>query len=399
METKKTESVKYKAQVHELRFIESILSRPAWLTFSIILMAFLAATIFLWISGYNPGYLYYAIIRNVLGIDLLKIGSKVFFNARLIAEWLTTSVPLILTGLSMAFALKVGLWNIGAEGQYTMGMTATILAAFYLPPIPVLHSILAILIGIIAGGLWGAIIGWFKARYQVSEVVGTIMMNYIALYTLRILVRGIPGTNTFKTPDFPATALLQSDFLRQITNNSRLNLGILWLVGAALVYYIILEKTSLGLSLKITGLNPEAARYAGVKIKRNLIFSMFLAGAFAGLAGAIVTLGSYDYARLLSGMDNYGFTGITVALVSQGATLPTIYAGLLFGALQAAQGAMQLQGIPSEIVQIIIGLIVTLIAFQTGLSYLLRKRRNKLRQRITLAAIEINQWQDNAVKQ
>lgn len=208
------------------------------------------------------------------------------------------------------------------------------------------------------------------------------MMNYIAYYLLRIVLRQIPGTTARRTPDFPETATLSVDWLRELTNNSRLNQGLLWVVIAVVVYYIILEKTSFGLSLKLTGHNSDAARYSGANIQRNLVLSMSLAGAFAGLAGIIVALGSIDYGRLLEAMDNYGFTGITVALVSQGATMPTVYAGLLFGALQSSAPSMSTQGIPPEIVQIMIGLIVIFAGIEKTVRRGMTLRISKLRRQI-----------------
>ena len=365
-----------------LFLIDIILSRPALLTLGIIVAAFLVATVFLLLSGYNPLYMYSSVIRSVLGLDLTRIGGSRFFNSRFIGEWLTVSVPLILTGLSMAFALKTGLWNIGAEGQYTIGVMTATLAAFLLPPLPLLHSVFCVLLAAVAGGIWGGLVGLFKACFQISEVVCTIMMNYIALFLLRIFVRLIPGTNTYRTPDFPPTALLEAPWLRDLTNRSDLGYGLFWGILAVILYYIILEKTSLGLTLRIAGHNQDGARYAGIPIYRNMTASMFISGTFAGLAGAIIALGSFKYGRLLGSMDNYGFTGITVALLGQGATMATVYAGLLLGALQSAQGAMQQKGIPAEIVQIMIGLVVILIAFQSGIQFLLARHRQQLKQQL-----------------
>ncbi|WGK68083.1 ABC transporter permease [Candidatus Haliotispira prima] len=367
----------------QFRLIETLLNRPAMLTLGIIAAAFLAGTLFLAVSGYNPRHMYTSIIRSILGVDPDRIGnaSGNAFNARYIGEWLTVSIPLILTGLSMAFALKTGLWNIGAEGQYTVGVLTATLTAFFFPPVPVLHSFACVLFAVLAGGIWGGLIGWFKARFQISEVVGTIMMNYIALFLLRIFVRLIPGTNTYRTPDFPATALLQAPWLKALTNRSELSYGLFWAILAVLFYFIIQEKTGFGLSLRITGHNQDGARYAGLPVRRHITMSMFIAGTFAGLAGAVVALGSFRYGRLLGAMDNYGFTGITVALVGQGATMATVWAGLLFGALQSAQGSMQQKGIPAEIVQIMIGLVVIFIAFQSGMRLLLEKRKQTLKQR------------------
>jgi general nucleoside transport system permease protein len=336
----------------------------------VVLLGFLVGTILVLSVGRDPANMYRAIIQVVSGWDLVR-GT---WNARYIGEWLVASVPLVLCGLSMAFAARAGLFNIGAEGQYIVGLTVAQFVAFYFPPVPGLHWIVAVLLGMLAAAAWGGIVGFLKAKYAVSEVVATIMMNYIALYASRYATSFIPGTNTYKTPSFPATAKLSNPFLEDITNGSRLNTGLFLMIAAVLFFWFVMEKTRTGFSLRATGFNKEAARASGIDVNRSLTLSMAISGAFAGLAGCIVALGSFSYGRVLSGLDNYGFNGIAVALVGNSTAIGTFLAGLLFGMLQSAQPLMQSRQIPKEITNIISGLVVIFISLRAGVALIIEAR-------------------------
>jgi simple sugar transport system permease protein len=309
---------------------------------AVVLLGFLVGTILVLLVGRNPRGMYSAIVQAISGWDL----RRGIWNVRYIGEWIVSSMPLILCGLSMGFAARTGLFNIGAEGQYAAGLTAAQFVAFYFPQVPGFHWAVAVLDAIAAGAVWGGIVGFLKARSNVSEVVATIMMNYIALYGSRILTIRIPGSNTYRTPDFPATAVLSSPILARLTGESRLNYGLWLTIGAILFYWLVMGKTRLGYSLRATGLNKEAARYGGISVNSSVTTAMAIAGAFAGLAGAIVSLGSFTYGRVLSVQDGYGFDGIAVALVGNSTALGTALSGLLFGMLKSAQPLMQSRQIP-----------------------------------------------------
>jgi simple sugar transport system permease protein len=329
---------------------------------AVVVLGFLVATVLVIAVGRKPGGMYSAIVQVVTGLDLRSFN----WNVRYIGEWFVVSLPLILCGLSMAFAARTGLFNIGAEGQYIAGLTAAQLVAAFGPRVPGLHWFLALAAALAAGAVWGGVVGWFKARFSVSEVVATIMMNYIALYGGRLIQLNMPGANTYRTPDFPPTALLRSPLLEKLTNGSRLNYGLWFTLGAVIFFWIVMGKTRLGYSLRATGLNKEAARYGGINVNSSLTASMAVSGAFAGLAGAIVLLGSFAYGRVLSGQDGYGFDGIAVALVGNSTAWGTALAGLLFGMLKSAQPLMQSRQIPREITSIIMGLVVVFISLRAG---------------------------------
>jgi simple sugar transport system permease protein len=345
------------------RLLDMLLKSDGFVSVLVVLLGFIIATVLVIITGRNPGGMYSSLLQVVSGFD----ARRGVWNVRYVGEWLVISMPLILCGFSMAFASRTGLFNIGAEGQYIAGITAAQIVAIYGPQIPVVHALLAIIAAIAAGGLLGGFVGYLKARYSVSEVVATIMMNYIALYIHRWISLGLPGSNTYKTQDFPSTSRLGSSFMESFTNGSHLNYGIFLTIGAILFFWIVMGKMRLGYSLRATGYNKEAARYAGINVNSNITTAMGIAGAFAGLAGAIVSLGSLTYGRILAGQDGYGFDGIAVALVGNNTAFGTTIAGLLFGMLKSSQPLMQTRQIPKEIASIIVGLVVVFISLRAGL--------------------------------
>ena len=360
-----------KSQKISGHILEIFTNSSGLVSVAVVLLGFLVGTLLIIFVGRNPSGMYSAIFQNLSGFSTnIRTGVWVW-NPRYIGEWLVSSMPLILCGLSMGFAARTGLFNIGAEGQYAAGLTAAQFAAMYLPRVAGLHWGLAVLAAIAAGALWGGVVGYLKARFRVSEVVATIMMNYIALYLSRYLTMQIPGTNTYRTPDFPETVRLTNHIMETITNNSRLNNGIFLTIAAILFYWIIMEKTRLGYSLRATGFNKEAARYGGIGVNANITTAMAVSGAFAGLAGAIVCLGSFTYGRVLALQDGYGFDGIAVALVGNSNAWGIALAGLLFGMLKSAQPLMQSRGIPKEITVIIMGLIVVFISLRAGVKLII----------------------------
>lgn len=356
--------------------LEKLLADQKAVSISVVLLGFLCGTLLILLVGRNPAGMYSAMLQTLTGFDITR-GS---WNARYIGEWLTASIPLILCGLSMGFAARTGLFNIGAEGQYIVGLTAAQFIALYFPPIPGLHWIAAVAAAGLAGALWGGIVGWLKAKFAVSEVVATIMLNYIAFFFSRWSSMQIPGANTYKTPNFPDTARLSSPLLEQLTNGSRLNLGLWIALLSCVVYWFVIEKTRLGFELRATGLNKDAARYAGIRVTRSITTSMLMAGMFAGFAGAAVALGSFSYGRVLGGYDNYGFNGIAVALVGNNSAGGTLISGLLFGMLASAQPLMQSRQIPKEITLIMSGLVVVFISLRSGVKLFLDWKAKKVAQ-------------------
>ena len=357
-------------QKRQGRLTELLLRSDGAISVLVVLLGFLCGTILVAVVGRNPLNMYKAILQSLTGYNI----DRGIWNIRYVGEWLNLSVPYIFCGLAMAFAARTGLFNIGGEGQYIMGLTMAQVIALLGPQVPVVHWILAMAGALLMGAIWGGIVGFLKARYEVSEVVATIMLNYVALYLSRIITMAIPGTNTYKTVNFPETASLRADFLSTLTNGSTLNLGIFLVIASVVLYWVLMERTNLGFGLRATGFNKDAARYGGIPVVTSVVISMAVAGAFAGMGGGVVALGSFRHGRVISGMDNYGFTGIAVALVGNNTAVGTLLAGLLFGLLAAAQPLMQSKQIPKEITFIIQGLIVVFIAIRTGIRLFLQWR-------------------------
>lgn len=331
---------------------------------------FALGIIIMLISGLNPLILATSLIKAALGLDF---SSGISFNPRFIGEFLVTVMPLWMTGLSVSFAFRAGFFNIGAEGQLIAGSLAAALAALFAPPVPGLHVLFVVAAGVLAGALWGFIPGLLKGLFGVHEVVVTIMMNYAALYLSNYVVTALPGSTTTRSISFPQSSLLHSDLMQALTNNSRLHWGIALSAAAFIAFYVLMERTTLGFSLRATGGNLFAARHAGIAVRRNAALAMAISGAFAGLAGVFMVVGTYDYARALVFFENTGFNGIAVALLGSSSGSGVFYSGLLFGALQAAQPIMQVQRVSKNISVIIIACIIFGIAARSGLASLSAK--------------------------
>lgn len=335
-----------------------------------ILLGFSLGAIVLLATGRNPAAMFVSLFQGMSGFDA-DAGT---FNPRYIGEFIIQSMPIILTGLSVGFAFRVGLFNIGAEGQFLAGSIGAIAVALWVNAPPGIHVVLVLLAAMAAGGLWGAIPGWLKARYNVHEVVMTIMMNYVALNLNNLMIVNVFGSaDRIKTALFPPSALLRDPALIALTNGSRLNWGFVPVILAVIAFWFIIERTTFGYSLRAVGFNKDAAKYAGMKVNRNIVMSMIIAGAFAGLAGAVLTVGTFNYGRALPAMEGYGMDGIAVALVGGNVAIGILLSGLLFGMLKAAQPLMQSEGIPKDIASIIQASIVLFVAMKYGIDFLVRK--------------------------
>lgn len=320
-------------------------------------------------SGYDPVKGYIALWNGIFG-DVYAIG-----------ETIRQISPYILAGLAVAFAFRTGLFNIGVEGQLIVGWFAAAYVgmAFELPAI--IHIPFALLAAAAAGALWGLVPGLLKAKFRVHEVIVTIMMNYIALHVVNALIKTVSG-GSYKTDPIKETASLRSEFLTNITDFSTLHYGIFVALGAVVVMWFILEKTKTGFELKSVGFNDHASQYAGMNVNKNIVLSMVISGAFAGLGGAMEALGTFGYMASRAGFTGIGFDGIAVALLGANTPLGVIFGASLFGSLKYGAGNMpNAAGIPIEIVSIIIALIIFFVAsgyiIRVGLGRLNKKKEAK----------------------
>lgn len=340
-----------------------------------VLLGFVLGSLIVIATGRSPVAMFAAMIKGFSGLDIVN---DVPWNTRYIGEFVINAMPIILTGLAFAFASRTGLFSIGAEGQLMVGSLAATAVALMVQAPRFIHLPLVLLASIVAGALWGAVPGFLKARFNVHEVTVSIMMNYIALHLNNFVILNLLGSqDRVKTAFFPETALLKSPFLQSITRGSRLNWGFIPVVLALIIFSFIINKTTFGYSLRAVGYNMDASRYAGMKVNRNIVLSMMIAGAFAGLAGSVITVGTFNFGRAMSAAEGYGFDGIAVALVGGNEASGILLAGMLFGMLKSAQPLMQSQGIPREIAGIIQASIVLFVAMQYGIKMLLERFKKK----------------------
>ncbi len=281
-----------------------------------------------------------------------------------ITETLTFATPLIAAGLGVALAFRIGMFNIGGRGQMLMASAAAGWVAFSLDLPWGIHMVVALIAGLIAGALWAGIAGLLKARTGAHEVIVTIMLNYIAFYLISWMLRtpGLlqaPGSSNPKTPAMKDTAVFP-DLLGPSYN---LHFGFILVIGATVLVWWILSRSSLGFQFRAVGENPNAARVAGIKVSSMYVYGMLISGALIGLAGVNQVLGTVTTGFSADIDAGIGFDAITVALLGRSTPWGTFAAGILFGAFKAGGYSMQAaEQIPVEIVTVVQALIVLFIA-------------------------------------
>jgi simple sugar transport system permease protein len=321
------------------------------------------------------GNAYLALFQgSVFDVNLIKDGSFLqgFYP---LAETIVIATPLILTGLSVALAFKSGLFNIGAQGQFIFGAIGASYVGFNFE-LPVgIHILAAALAGAIFAAIWGGIVGILKARTGAHEVILTIMMNYIAAYFILWILK----TQSFLRPgriDPIAPEVNESARLPLLAGSDfRLNFGIFIALAAALFVWWLLTKTTIGFKFRAVGANAQAAKTAGISVPFVITSTMMICGALAGLGGAVQVLGT-EYALNADIAGSFGFDAITVALLGRAQPLGTVFAALLFGALQAGGRTMQSNtGVPLDIVLVTQALIVLFIAAPAFVRYIFRVKK------------------------
>lgn len=306
-----------------------------------------------------------ALVMEVSGSDSIAayraLWDSAFVGRRAITETLIYSAPLILGGLAFAISARAGMFNIGVEGQLIVGgFAAAVVGAWDLGLPPVLYIPLALLAAAIGGGLWGMLPGILKAKTGAHEVITTIMLNYLAIRLITYLT--LKQSSWLPVdPTMVATNKVVDDArLPRILDGTRLHLGSVIALVAALVLWAILFHTRFGYKVRTVGLSPGASAFGGINWGTTITIAMIIAGMLAGLAGAGESLGLHG--RHYTTPPGYGFTAIAVGLVGRNHPLAIIFSGLLFGALSAGAPAMQSADVSKEIVQLIQGLIILAIA-------------------------------------
>jgi simple sugar transport system permease protein len=329
------------------------------------------------VAGFKPLEIYASMLESAVGTPQ-GLGVSV-----------TNAIPLILAGLGVALPFRCGLLNIGGEGQIYIGALFATLVGLGLHGLPpAIHLPLALMAGFIGGGLWGAIPGSLRASRGLSEIIVTIMLNYVGFWIVSYLVHGPlkdPESYGYSwTMKVPVTAQLPLIFAE-----ARINLGIVVAFLAAAVSHFLLSHTVPGFEMRAVGAGAQTARFAGIRVGRSTVLSMVLGGGLAGLAGTAVILGvQYRLSDFFS--SGYGFTAIAVALVGQTSPIGVVFAGLFFGGLQnGVNSAQRSLGIPMGVALSLQGLILLfMIAGQSAtLIRWLRKRRTARRVDSTQPAV------------
>jgi len=314
----------------------------------------------------NPFLAYYGLIQGSFG------------SAKALSETAVWATPYIFAGLAVALAFKGGLFNIGAEGQLAVGAVFAALIGYALPEwlgrdIPtIIHLPLAILVGMLMGAFWAAIVGFLKAYTGGHEVINTIMMNYIALNTISFLLNGPmkdpdPNNVSARTP-----LIAESARIPVIFNGLRIHWGFVLALLVAFLVWWLLNKTTLGFEIRTVGANPDAAKYAGINVKRIIILTMALSGLLAGLAGTIEVTG-LNYRHELGFAIGYGYEAIAIALLGRSHPLGVVLAAILFAAMRNGATRMQfLTQMPVDVISMLQALILLFVAADAIVRYIYR---------------------------
>lgn len=376
-----------------------IIRKPITLTMIAIILGFIVAGIILAAAGYPP----------LKSISVLISG--MFGRPKYVSNVIIKSTPIIFTGLGVAFAIKTGLFNIGAEGQYIMGCVAATIAGICLDLPAPLEIICVIGAAVAASGLYAGIIGFLKARKGIHEVITSIMLNWIALYFSNWICNidyfhkeGTIGTKTvnpsaytlflydWKTSDAGKQWLIAHPFFKDTLLKTDVNAGFIVAVLAAIAITWLLSRTRKGYELRAVGANKSAAAFTGIDVNKNIFHSMVISGALCGLgAGFYITGMSPHCISTLSAFENVGFNGLSVAFIAASSPIGCIFAGLLFGGLLYGGASLQSQvGAPTEIINIVIGIIV----FFCALSYVIPQLMDRYARKSVRSAAEKNAVQN-----
>ena len=335
-----------------------------------VALGLIAGAILMLLIGDNPvdGYMY-----------LFKGG---LMNVQRIGDTLATATPLIFTGLSVAFAFKTGLFNIGTPGQMLFGgFCATSIGLLYSMP-RFLLLILMVLVGALAGALWAFVPGLLKAKFNVNEVVSSIMMNWTAYWIVYYAVPAyFKGSTETESKNIPQVASLKAEWLTNLFDGSYINLGLIIAIVVVILIWFILNKTVLGYELKAVGFNRDAAEYAGMSVNKNIILAMMIAGALSGLAGVAQYIGNASNIQI-GIMPSQGFDGIAVSLLGANSPLGVLVSAIFFGLLYSGKGFMNVNtSIPPEIADTIIAIIIYFAAISAAVPMIVKKFKHRKAQK------------------
>ncbi len=342
-----------------------------------VLTAMIIGGIVIALAKGDPFYAYVGLFQGAFG------------SPKALSETAVWATPYIFAGLAVALAFKGGLFNIGAEGQLAFGAVMAAWIGYALPGVlgidlpAIIHIPLAVGLGALTGALWAAIPGFLKAYTGGHEVINTIMMNYIALNLTSFLLNAPmkdpnPDNVIARTP-----LIAESARMPIIFEGFRLHWGFLLALGVAFLIWLLLWKTTMGYEIRTVGANPDAAKYAGINVKRTIVLTMALSGLLAGLAGAIEVTG-LNYRHELGFSIGYGFDAIAIALLGKTHPAGVVLAAILFAAMRNGATRMQfLTQIPVDVISVIQALILLFVAADAIIRYIYRIRAREERVVLT----------------
>ena len=334
-----------------------------------VVLGILLGAIIMWVFGYDALWGYEELFKTAFG------------SLRSLGEISRAMGPLILIALGFAVASRAGFFNVGLPGQALAGWLVAGWFALSFPDLPrPLMLIMTVLLGVVAGGIIGAIPGILRAYLGTSEVIVTIMMNYIVLYVGNAFIHSFPKSvmqSIDSSITVGANATYQTEWLRALTNNSRMNIGIFFAIVAVILVWFLLKKTTLGFEIRSVGINSHASEYAGMSAKRTIILSMIISGALAGVGGVVEGLGTFQNVYVQGSSLSVGFNGMAVSLLASNSPIGIPFAAFLFAVLQVGAPGMNAATIPSELVSIVTASIIFFVSVHYIIERFIKPRKQE----------------------
>lgn len=334
------------------------------------------------VVGFAVGAVFLAAVQIDVGAAYGKLFTSIFANAKSLSYSVVYATPLIILGLSVAFSFRTGVFNIGAEGQFVVGSMAACVVGILVPAPAIVLVPLCVLASAVAGAMWGMIVGILKVKWGINEVLSMIMFNWIAFY-LSNYIAGLPAIKSdgnaeaTKNVQEAAMILLPKSVISKLGLCNSANWGIFVAILLSIFCYVVIEKTTLGFSLKAVGSNRDAAEYAGINVNRAVLTALGISGAMGGIAGAMNLLGMGQRISIFTAQESYGFQGIIAALIGNSNPLGVFFGGLFYGAIKYGGSRLNLIGAPSEVVNVIMGTVVFFIAISHIFKFRKRKKEGK----------------------
>lgn len=348
-------------------------SESIWISVISVLIGLVIGFFIMLFSGYDPILAYQSLLNKIFGSG---------YN---LMETIRTIVPLIMTGLAVAITFRTGHFNIGVEGQIVMGSLGALLVGYFFEMPPVLHAIVAMAVGTIAGGLWGMLVAWLKTSRGINEVISCIMLNWIALYLANFVIRTFMSeTGTARSKYIHDSASIEVTALVKMMDGARIHWGFVIALIALIVYAYFMNRTTWGYEFRAVGSNQHAAHYAGIHVKKTIIRAFFISGMFGGMVGTFELLGVFKYMTISPATSGLGFDGIAVSLLGMNSSVGILFAAALLGSLMYGATGMSFGAdVPGEVIRMVISIIIFFAAAPGIIRMIIHFRARKARKEVS----------------